>query len=536
MADLFSLLTEYGDSDSYPYHMPGHKGRRVGMLPEALAKGDITEIDGFDNLHQPEGILLEIQKQAAALYGAEESFLLVNGSTCGILSAISAAVSEGGRILMARNGHKSAYHGAYLRGLDIVYLYPKLQDKLPIYEDISARDVREALEREQDIEAVLVVSPTYEGRISDIREIARVTHEKGIPLIVDEAHGAHLGFHHSFAENSNRLGADLVIHSVHKTLPAMTQTALLHVNGTLIDRDRLKRFLRIYQSSSPSYILMASIANALDLVARDGERLFGTFAEHYDAMVGTLAEADIVKSFYGPEAGSTGEDGEVSRYFKQDRGKLVLYCEPVYKDSTGKEHKGLSGQALYNILKDDYHLNLEMATGSYCLAMFTVGDTREAYDRMMAAVLDLNHRLSAGEEFLRAGGISGCAEDVINGTGEAETGYMAGRTGEYGIGEADHMCAGAELYRMKRDNEALSLREAWDAPGEEVPLEYAVGRRSREFINLYPPGAPLLVPGEMITEEMAAFIRFCLKEKLNLQGTDTKNGVTLVSVIKNDFR
>ncbi len=503
MADLFSLLTEYGDSDNYPYHMPGHKGRGMGMLPDALAKGDITEIDGFDNLHQPEGILLEIQKQAAALYGAEESFLLVNGSTCGILSAISAAVSEGGRILMARNSHKSAYHGAYLRGLDIVYLYPKLQDTLPIYEGITARDVRDALEREQDIEAVLVVSPTYEGRISDIREIARVTHEKGIPLIVDEAHGAHLGFHPAFAQNSNRLGADLVIHSVHKTLPAMTQTALLHVNGTLIDREKLKRFLRIYQSSSPSYILMASIANALDLVARDGEKLFDAFAEHYDAMACALAEADIVKSFYGPEAVKTGEDMKGSRDFKQDRGKLVLYCKPVYKDTSGKEHKGLSGQALYNILKDDYHLNLEMAAGSYCLAMFTVGDTREAYDRMVAAVLDLNRRLRAGEP---------------------------------GTGKAGYAWAGAELYRMKRDDEALGLWEAWDAPGEEVPLECAVGRRSREFINLYPPGAPLLVPGEMITEEMAAFIRFCLKEQLNLQGTDTQNGVTLVSVIKNDFR
>lgn len=221
--------------------MPGHKRHACGELPETLARLDITEIDGFDNLHQPEGLLDGLQKRAARIYGAEESFYLVNGSTAGILSAVSCALPVGGHILMCRNCHKSAYHAAYLRNLTISYLYPQVCEEYDIFDAVTAEQVQDALDREPDIGAVLVVSPTYEGRISDIRAIVRVAHHKGIPLIVDEAHGAHLGLAEGFAPNSCQAGADLVIHSVHKTLPALTQAALLHVNGSLIDRSRLRR-------------------------------------------------------------------------------------------------------------------------------------------------------------------------------------------------------------------------------------------------------------------------------------------------------
>ncbi|MDE5893243.1 MAG: aminotransferase class I/II-fold pyridoxal phosphate-dependent enzyme, partial [Acetatifactor sp.] len=246
MERLFEQLERYGESDTYPCHMPGHKRQSMGALPKQLAKLDITEIEGFDNLHQPQGILCKLQQYAAQVYGAEETFYLVNGSTCGILSAISAAVPMGGRLLIARNCHKSVYHGAYLRRLRLSYLYPALVPEAGICEAISPQQVQEALEREPDINGVLIVSPTYEGRIAEVEEIARIVHSHGIPLIVDEAHGAHLGFHPAFAKGSSRAGADLVVASVHKTLPAMTQTALLHVNGSLVDRRLVRRFLQIY--------------------------------------------------------------------------------------------------------------------------------------------------------------------------------------------------------------------------------------------------------------------------------------------------
>ena len=285
MEHLFKQLRKYADGDMYPYHMPGHKRQAWGALPQQLYELDITEIEGFDNLHQAEGILQELQKKAARIYGADESFYLVNGSTCGILCAVSSALPSGGHILMNRNCHRSAYHGAYLRNLTISYLWPAYMKEYDIYDAVTAEQIREALEQEPDIGAVLIVSPTYEGRVADVKAIAETVHAKGIPLIVDEAHGAHLGLAEGFWPNSCQAGADLVIHSVHKTLPSLTQTALLHVKGERINRALVKRFLHIYQSSSPSYLLMASIDNALEFVELDGSKAFESFAASYGRMM-----------------------------------------------------------------------------------------------------------------------------------------------------------------------------------------------------------------------------------------------------------
>ena len=369
--NLSTMLQAYGESDYYPLHMPGHKRRLFGNMPPDVLKMDITEIDGFDNLHDASGILKEAQKEAAALYGAEETFFLVNGSTCGILSAISAALQEGQRLLITRNCHKSVYHGAYLRNLTISYLYPKIIEAYDICEAVTAKEVEEALQKERNVGAVLVVSPTYEGRIAEIEKIAETVHKRGIPLIVDEAHGAHLGLYEGFAQNSCRLGADLVIHSVHKTLPAMTQTALLHVNGRLIDRDRLRRFLHIYQSSSPSYVLMAGIQNALCLAS---EAKFQKMREQ-------LLKCKVLKIL-------AADRKTVGNPVRQDMGKVVVSCKGA----------GISGQELYDALRISYHLQLEMAAETYVLAMFTVGDTKEGFERFTRAILEIDGRLAEKSE------------------------------------------------------------------------------------------------------------------------------------------
>ena len=277
MSELFEKLSAYGASDCYPYHMPGHKRRLKTDTMRELAQIDITEIDGFDNLHDAQGILKRIQEEAAATYGAEESFFLVNGSTAGILSAISTAVSPGGKILMVRGAHKSAYHAAYLRDLQIAYLWPGVHPLFGCNLPATAKEVEEALQQTPDVQAVFIVSPTYEGLAADVKSIAEAAHKRNIPLIVDEAHGAHLGFDGRWPESSVRQGADLVIQSLHKTLPAPTQTAILHVNRKLVDRCRLRRFLGIYQTSSPSYIFMAAMEDAIATTSANREKLFGDF-------------------------------------------------------------------------------------------------------------------------------------------------------------------------------------------------------------------------------------------------------------------
>ena len=210
-------LCKLASSDMYPFHMPGHKRRLdCDINPYTY---DITEIDGFDNLHAAEGIIKEAEERAAALWGAKSSFFLVNGSTCGILAALSAALPKKGHLLMARNSHKAAYHAAYLRELQVTYLYPVFTE-FGIQGGILPEQVEAALEADESIEAVFLTSPTYDGIVSDIEKIAEIAHQHGIPLIVDEAHGAHLGFHPYFPKSAITLGADVVIQSLHKTLPA----------------------------------------------------------------------------------------------------------------------------------------------------------------------------------------------------------------------------------------------------------------------------------------------------------------------------
>lgn len=486
MEHLFEKLALYGAGDIYPYHMPGHKRNACGSLPQDLYKMDITEIEGFDNLHQPEGVLQELQNRAAALCGAEESFYLVNGSTGGILSAVSAALHPGGHILMARNCHKSAYHAAYLRNLKISYLFPRVLEEFDIFEAVTPEQVREALEKEPDIGAVLVVSPTYEGRIADIRGIAREAHHKGIPLIVDEAHGAHLGLSSEFHENSCRGGADIVIQSTHKTLPALTQTALLHVCGSRIDRSLLKRFLHIYQSSSPSYLLMASIDNALQYAEESGETAFSEFKRQYDEMLEKLSRCRWLK-FPSP-------DPE-----RQDVGKLVISVK----------NTAVTGKQLYDILLKKYRLQTEMATESYVLAMFTVGDSREGYCRMTEALLEIDSYIA--DEMERQG-----LRNPLPGRNFV-TGYEFKESGAYDIeyGAAD----------------TAPLSTAWDSEKEIVPLEESLGRYVGEFVNLYPPGVPLLVPGEKITKEMLGRMRDWMKQGLTIQGIEIQSGKPLIHVL-----
>ncbi len=486
---LFTKLKQNSESDIYPYHMPGHKRNACGHLPTDYCSMDITEVDGFDNLHQPEGILKALQDKAADIYGAEESFYLINGSTCGILSAVSAVVPAGGHILMARNCHKSAYHAVYLRNLKVSYLYPSNLPEGDICESITANQVAETLNRESDIDAVLIVSPTYEGRIADVKSIAEVVHSKGIPLIVDEAHGAHLGFTEGFAQNSCRLGADLVIHSVHKTLPALTQTALLHVNGALVNREKLKRFLRIYQSSSPSYLLMASIDNALQYVEHEGKQAFADFADKYYKMLDRLADCKYLY-FLQDDCG------------KQDVGKLIIripdtisekYAESRNDETDIAKRPMLTGKQLYDLLLQKYHLQLEMASEYYVLAMFTVNDGDEAYRRMTDALLEIDAQI---------------AEKCSDKCNLSRKDKLLCCEKQNGVVQCDTDCV------------PISLAHAWDSPMEKILLKNAVGRYAGEFVNLYPPGIPILVPGEIITEDICELIIRSYVQGLNVQGVE----------------
>jgi arginine/lysine/ornithine decarboxylase len=356
-------LNALSASDIYPFHMPGHKRH----MPGSWYAHDISEITDFDNLHHPTGILAEAQAKAAALYGAKESYYLINGSTAGILTAVSAVFRERDipqKLLLARNSHVSAYNAAYLQQLGIAYLDPPTYEDTGLTQGITAEAVAKHLDSIPDMGAIFITSPTYEGVVSDITGIAAVAHRHNIPLIVDEAHGAHFGFHPAFPPSSVQTGADLVIHGLHKTLPALTQTALLHNCSERIDSEHLQRFLSIFQSTSPSYPLMAGIERCLDLVREQGESLFNEFIMMRERFIDQASQFKNLRLAPGVD----------------DPCKLVIM---------GKE-TALDGPTLAKTLHDRYHLEMEKVAGHYVLAIITIMDKAEGLERLAMALHEID--------------------------------------------------------------------------------------------------------------------------------------------------
>jgi arginine/lysine/ornithine decarboxylase len=466
---LLDKLQTLAQSGQYPFHMPGHKRALDFPNPYAI---DITEIGGFDNLHHAQGILQEAQERAAQMYGSKRAYYLVNGSTCGILAAISAAAPRGSRILVARNSHKAVYHAIYLRQLQAEYLYP-VDTASGIQGQTTPQQVRKYLQENSGIRAVVITSPTYDGLVSDVAGIAAVAHEYDIPLIVDEAHGAHFGFHPAFPENATRLGADAVIMSVHKTLPAFTQTALLHLCSDRINAVQVKKFLNIYETSSPSYILMAGIERSLEIIRKEGDQLFAAYVaglEKFRHKVASLVH------LYVPDAVAF-TDGEAYAF---DIGKILIETQGY-----------LSGQQLQELLRNDYGLELEMASGNYAVAMTSLMDTQEGFDRLAQALCEIDNSL----------------------VGTTPAALLTPR----------------DIYRTP--GKRIEIHEAEESPHTLIPLSAAVGHTSADYIYLYPPGIPIIVPGEELDEQTIKTVTKCMEVGLDVEGLHTDTTSTFVYTV-----
>lgn len=447
MESIYHRLKEYANTDYYAFHMPGHKRNRSIFEQSDMFELDITEIDGFDNLHNPKGILKEAMELAAGFYGSEKTYFLINGSTCGILSAISAAVKQNGKLLMARNCHKSCYNGVILRNIKTEYVYPQIIDEFGINGGINPEDVEKALKGDPDIDAVLITSPTYEGIVSDIRTIAKIAHGYGVPLIVDEAHGAHFGMHDELPESALQEGADIVIQSLHKTLPSLTQTAVLHVKSNLINKGEVERFLAIYQSSSPSYLLIGSIDQCIRLLMEHKNQYFQSYM---NSLRNLRRRLKMLKKIQLLERDRIKD----SCVFSYDPSKIVLSVNKT----------GISGKELYDCLRIKYHLQPEMASGNYVVLITSIFDNDAAMERLYQALQEMDEEL------------------------------------EY-IGENDKAMGLCEPIISMQSYEALT------ANTESIPLLEAENRITAEFVYLYPPGIPFLVPGEKIQLDMIKIIQ-----------------------------
>ena len=504
---LVTRLRNYGKSDQVPCHMPGHKRNQESWLtfdfPNPFSI-DITEIDGFDNLHHPEGILKESMEWASEVYGSDKTWYLVNGSTCGILSSICGTVRPGGRILMSRNCHKSAYHGVILMDAKVSYIYPQIIEDMGIQGGILPEDVENSLDRYPDTEAVLIVSPTYDGIVSDVEKIAKIVHAHGIPLIVDEAHGAHFSFGNGvFPKSAIQCGADLVIQSVHKTLPSFTQTALLHGQKGRIDIDRVERYLQMFQTSSPSYIFMAGIEQCIYEMSQNGKDAMAQFWKRLMLLRKRLENLRVLRIL--GEINSGLNEYSVSGNLKNgvygiDLSKLVISCRGC--------RKNLSGEQLGDWLRRDYGIEMEMCGADYAVAILTYMDSQENLDRLADALLEIDESL---EKNRLAEEASESSVEMVREKAFATIGKPEENT--CWIWEQPDI--------RKKPSEAANL------PSESLLLEQCEGRISAEFIYLYPPGIPIVTPGECITEMILNQIFYYKELGLPVQGMADKSCMKL---------
>ena len=447
-AVIYQKLKELETCGHYPFHMPGHKRNCEDEFSKTIPFSlDITEITGYDDLHHPEGIIRESMDDLKKIYKTQESYFLINGSTAGNLAAVASVCSFGDKILIARNCHKSVYHGVELLGLDPVYVYPQINEE-GMCMGITKDQINRILQEEKEIKAAVIVSPTYEGVVSDVAGIADILHSRGIPFIVDEAHGAHFPFYEGFPKSAVFQGADFVIQSLHKTLPSLTQTGLLHLCTDRIQKEWVQSRLSIFQTSSPSYLLMASIDYCVHRCQEQKESF-----QQYEK---------LMNNFYG----KLDELRHLKRIKTDDFGKVVISAR----------NTSINGMDLFRLFRDQYDIEAEMAEIHYLIAMTSVCDTRNGIMKLERALLDIDAALHENKE-----------DNPI----------------EMKMTEVPKVMLPAEAVKKKKNR---------------IFLEQAEGNVSGDYIYLYPPGIPLIVPGEVIDGKVVQKIKEYQQNNMNIVG------------------
>ncbi|MCY7335213.1 MAG: aminotransferase class I/II-fold pyridoxal phosphate-dependent enzyme [Chamaesiphon sp.] len=475
---IIDALQDWVTKTHAPFYTPGHK-RGIGINPLLKQRWgadvfgwDLPELPGFDNLHAPSGIIASAQALAAEVFGAQQTWFLVNGSTAGVITAILATCGEGDKIILPRNIHSSAIAGIIHAGAVPIFITPEYDRELDIAHSITPESVKFALEQHPDAVAVMVVYPTYYGACGNLAAIAEIVHSYDLPLLVDEAHGAHFGFHADLPPAALSMGADLTVQSTHKLLGALTQSSMLHVNSNRIDRDRISRSLRLLQSTSPSYLLLASLDAARQQMALDGEEL----------MSQTIELAKIARAKISQIEG-------LSVFELDSKTPGCKYLDPTRLTVT-VTGLNLTGFAADEILIERLGVVAELPSMRHLTFIISLGNTLADIDRLVRASIELatNHPQDK------------CLE-----------------------------LRSIELPRILTSM-AITPRQADRARHLSVSIDDAVGKISAESICPYPPGIPVLIPGEIITSEAVDYLRQILDFEGEIVGCSDPDLETILIV------
>ncbi|MHC5768056.1 MAG: aminotransferase class I/II-fold pyridoxal phosphate-dependent enzyme [Nostoc sp.] len=443
-----------------PFYTPGHKqGEGISqpladLLGKAVFRADLTELSDLDNLFAPQGVIQEAQQLAAEAFGALQTWFLVNGSTCGIEAAILATCGTGDKIILPRNVHSSAIAGLILSGAIPIFLNPEYDPVLDIAHSITPNAVQSALQQHPDAKAVLIVYPTYYGVCGDLSAIANITHQYNIPLLVDEAHGAHFAFHPELPTPALAAGADLTVQSTHKVLGAMTQASMLHIQGNRIDCDRISKALQLVQSTSPSYLLLASLDAARQQMAMHGKMLMSRtlqLAEEARTRISQIPELSVLQM---PQL------EESPGFVALDKTRLTVTVSGL----------GLTGFEADEILDEKFAVTAEFASLQHLTFIISLGNTPADIEKLVQGFTTL------AKEYRRS-----------NLTVKNQVGLNLDRTLDYAL--------------------QLSPREAFFAVSEILPLTQTNKRICAEIVCPYPPGIPVLMPGEVITKSVLEYLQ-----------------------------
>jgi arginine decarboxylase len=453
-APLLERLQFVAQHPKTPFYTPGHKqGKGIApqlkqWLGEAVFAADLPELPELDNLFAPQGAIAAAQALAAQAFGADQTWFLANGSTAGIIAAILATCNPGDKLILPRNSHQSAIAGLILSGATPIFINPVYDRDRDLALNVAPEAVEQALNAHPDSKAVFLVNPTYQGICTDLQAIAGIVRDRHLPLIVDEAHGAHFAFHADLPTPALALGADIAIQSTHKVLGAMTQAAMLHCQGDRVNPHRLSQTLQLVQSTSPNYLLLASLDAARQQIATQGQAL----------MAKTLQLSDFARQHIAQIPGLSVLEPPATplpEFYALDRTRLTVWVDRL----------GFTGFAADEILNEQLGIVAELPLLRHLTFMITLGNTDADIERLCHAFTTLAARATA----------------------------------PLTLPAFPLLAASPQL--------AIAPREAFFAATETLAIAQARDRVSAELICPYPPGIPVLLPGEVITETAIAYLQ-----------------------------
>lgn len=461
---LFEAVKKYVDDEVIPFHVPGHKqGKGIpelqGYVGEKILNMDVNGMDDLDYANNPTGVILEAQKLMAQAYGAEKAYFLVNGTTSGVQAMIMSACEPGSKLILPRNAHRSTIGGIILSGAIPVYMQPEINNEFGIAMGVSVDSVKKTIKANPHAKAVFVINPTYYGITSDLKSIVRIAHINDMPVLVDEAHGAHMPFHDDFPLTAMEVGADMSAASVHKTAGSLTQSSIMLLRGNLIHADRVRQALNLTFTSSASYLLMCSLDIARRQLAVKGHELL---EETLQLARWAREEINKIEGLYAFGCELIGTPG----CFNFDETKLGVNVINM----------GCTGYAAEAILRKEYNIQVEMSDLYNILAVVTIGDRRESIEAFVNA--------------LKSMAAKGCVK------------------------RGNRVAALPENPEM-----IISPRDAFYSSKRKVKLEEAEGEIAGEMVMAYPPGIPVICMGERINQDIIDYIGILKAERCQLQGT-----------------